>query len=387
MNLSTHSAVLAVFDIPSPNGFVDTLIESLVKSVLLLMLLLASFGYLTLAERKILGRMQVRYGPNRVGPFGLLQPLADGLKLLLKEQITPREVRTMTYLLGPAISVFVAVMAFAIIPVGPSFNLWGKERVLAVANVNIGILYLLAILSLGVYGIVLGAWGSSNRYSLLGGLRSTAQMISYELSLGLSLVAVVILAGTLSPIGIVGAQNHAPLSWFILLQPVGFILFAIGGFAETNRAPFDLAEAEQELVAGYHTEYAGMRFALYFLAEYINMMTISALVTTLFLGGWVGIGNGIFWDVTGAPWAQILGVFWFAVKTGAFLFLYIWVRATLPRLRYDQLMWFGWKVLLPLAVLNLLATALYVSLTLRRGVEEEILLRARSILAGKEARR
>lgn len=362
-SLSLTSATLAVLGIPSPNGFVDTLIESAIKSIVALMLLLASFGYLTLAERKILGRMQVRYGPNRVGPFGLLQPLADGLKLLLKEQITPREVRTMTYLLGPAISVFVAIMAFAIIPVGPSFNLWGKERVLAVANVNIGILYLWAILSLGVYGIVLGAWGSSNRYSLLGGLRSTAQMISYELSLGLSLVAVVVLAGTLSPIGIVGAQNHAPLTWFILLQPLGFLLFAVGGFAETNRAPFDLAEAEQELVAGYHTEYAGMRFALYFMAEYVNMVTISALATTLFLGGWVGIGNGIFWDVRSAPWAQILGVFWFSFKTGGFLFIYIWVRATVPRLRYDQLMWFGWKVLLPLAVLNLLATALYVSLT------------------------
>ncbi len=359
----THIPALAVLGVPDPNGFVDTLIESVVKSLIALMILLTSFGYLTLAERKVLGRMQARVGPNRVGPFGLLQPLADGLKLLLKEQVTPREVKTMVYLLGPAISVFVALMAFAIIPIGPSFNLWGKERVLAVANVNIGVLYLLAILSLGVYGIVLGAWGSSNRYSLLGGLRSTAQMISYELSLGLAIVAVVILAGTLSPIGIVVAQNHAPLIWFVLLQPVGFVLFAVGGFAETNRTPFDLAEAEQELVAGYHTEYAGMRFALYFMAEYINMVTISALVTTLFLGGWVGVGNGIFWNVTDAPWAQILGVFWFMVKTGAFLFFYIWVRATLPRLRYDQLMWFGWKVLLPLAILNLLATALYVSLT------------------------
>jgi NADH-quinone oxidoreductase subunit H len=188
-------------------------------------------------------------------------------------------------------------------------------------------------------------------------------MISYELTLGLSLVAVVILAGTLSPAGIVAAQNSSGMSWFILLQPIGFFLFALGGFAETNRAPFDLAEAEQELVAGYHTEYAGMRFALYFMAEYINMVTISALVTTLFLGGWVGIGNGIFYDVTDTPWAQLLGVFWFLFKTGAFLFIYIWVRATLPRIRYDQLMWFGWKILLPAAVLNLLITALYVSLS------------------------
>lgn len=355
--------MLGLWGIPSPNAFVDTLIESLIKSIVVLLFLLAAFGYLTLFERKILGRMQSRYGPNRVGPFGLLQPLADGLKLLLKEQITPREVRTMVYLAGPAISLFVAIMAFAVVPVGPSFFLWGRTRQLVLANVNIGILYLLAILSLSVYGIVLGAWGSSNRYSLLGGLRSTAQIISYELSLGLSLVAVVLLAGTLSPIGIVEAQHRPGLSWFILLQPLGFILFAVGGFAETNRAPFDLAEAEQELVAGYHTEYAGMRFALYFMAEYINMVTVSALVTTLFLGGWVGIGTGIFFNVTSAPWAQLIGVFWFLFKTALFLFVYIWVRATLPRIRYDQLMWFGWKILLPAAVINVLVTALYVSLS------------------------
>jgi NADH-quinone oxidoreductase subunit H len=341
---------------------VDIVIESLIKSVIILGFLLTSFGYLTYFERRILGRMQARLGPNRVGPFGLLQPLADGLKLLLKEQITPREVRTGVYFIAPAISVFVALMAFAVIPVGPSFYLWGHTRTMALANVNVGLLYVLAVLSLGVYGIVLGAWGSSNRYSLLGGLRSSAQMISYELSLGLALVSVIVLAGTLSPIGIVTAQNHRPLTWFILLQPIGFFLFSLGGFAETNRAPFDLAEAEQELVAGYHTEYAGMRFALYFMAEYINMVTVSALVATLFLGGWVGIGNGILWDVTQAPWAQLLGVFWFLAKIGTFLFFYIWVRATLPRIRYDQLMWFGWKILLPVAVINLLATSLYVSL-------------------------
>ncbi len=323
---------------------------------------MAAFGYLTLAERKILGRMQARYGPNRVGPFGLMQPLADGLKLLLKEQITPREVRLVVYLAAPAISMFVALMAFAVIPVGPTFPLFGKDRVMAVANVNIGVLYILAILSLGVYGIVLGAWSSSNRYSLLGGLRSTAQIISYELSLGLALVAVVLLGGTLSPIGLVAVQNHA-LTWFVLLQPIGFVLFAIGGFAETNRAPFDLAEAEQELVAGYHTEYAGMRFALFFAAEYINMVTISALVTTLYLGGWVGIGNGIFFTITAHPWVELIGVFWFLVKVAFFLFMYIWVRATLPRIRYDQLMWFGWRVLLPAAVVNMLVTALYVSLS------------------------
>lgn len=342
---------------------IDVIAESLIKSAIAIAFLFASFGYLTYAERKILGRMQSRYGPNRVGPFGLLQPLADGLKLLLKEQVTPREVRLFIYLAAPAISIFVALMAFAIVPVGPPFFAFGKERVMAVANVNIGLLYLLAILSLGVYGIVLGSWSSANRYSLLGGLRSSAQMISYELSLGLSLISVVVLAGTLSPMGIVLAQNHTGMTWFVLLQPIGFLLFVMGGFAETNRAPFDLAEAEQELVAGYHTEYAGMRFALYFAAEYINMVTISALVTTLFLGGWIGIGNGIIFNITVAPLAQIIGVFWFLFKCAAFLFFYIWVRATLPRLRYDQLMWFGWKILLPASVLNLVITALYVSLS------------------------
>lgn len=358
-----HTLGAIIFGWPNPNAFIDTLLESLVKSVIVLGFLLVSFGYLTYAERKILARMQVRLGPNRVGPFGLLQPLADGLKLLMKEQITPSRVNLTTYLLGPAIFVFVALMAFAVIPVGPPVTIWGKTRIMALANPNIGILYLLAILSLSVYGIVLGAWGSSNRYALLGGLRSTAQIISYELSLGLSLVAVVLLAGTLSPIGIVEAQHRVGMSWFLLLQPVGFFLFVVGGFAETNRAPFDLAEAEQELVAGYHTEYAGMRFALYFMGEYINMVTISALVATLFLGGWIGIGNGILFNITQTPWAQLIGVFWFLFKVAIFLFLYIWVRATLPRIRYDQLMWFGWKIMLPLSVLNVIVTALYVSLS------------------------
>ncbi|MGH2449625.1 MAG: NADH-quinone oxidoreductase subunit NuoH [Chloroflexota bacterium] len=343
-------------------AWADTLIASVVKSVIAMGFLLGAFGYMTLAERKVLARMQARLGPNRAGPFGLFQPIADGLKLLLKEQIIPREVKLPLFLVAPGISVFVALMAFAIIPVGPSFYLWGKFRTMAIANINIGLLYLLAILSLAVYGIVLGAWSSSNRYSLLGGLRSTAQMISYELSLGLSLIGVVLLAGTLSPTGIVQAQNRSGMTWFILVQPVGFLLFLVGGFAETNRAPFDLAEAEQELTAGYHTEYGGMRFALYFMAEYVNMITISALATTLFLGGWVGIGNGIFFDITQAPWAQLIGVFWFLVKVAFFLFIYIWVRATLPRIRYDQLMWFGWKILLPVAVINALLIALYVSL-------------------------
>lgn len=342
---------------------IDALIDGLIKSAIAIGFMLLSAGALVIAERKLLGRMQTRYGPIRVGPFGLFQPLADFVKMVLKEPITPRNVKVGVYLAAPAIAVFVALMAFAIVPVGPPVFIHGKWRDLIVANVNIGILYLLAIVSLEVYGVVLGAWSSGNRYSLLGGLRSSAQMISYELSLGLSVIAVVLLAGTLNPVGIVEAQNHRPLTWFILLQPVGFFLFTLGGFAETNRAPFDLAEAEQELIGGYHTEYAGFRFGMYFMAEYMNMMTVSALVTTLFLGGWIGIGTGIIWNVTTAPWAQIIGIAWFLAKVSLFIFLYFWVRATLPRIRYDQLMWFGWKILLPLAVLNMLVTALYVSLS------------------------
>lgn len=345
------------------NAWIDIIVESVVKSIVVILFLLAGFGYITLWERQILGRLQTRYGPIRVGPLGLFQPLADGLKLLLKEQINPRNAKLGIFLSAPAISLFVAIMAFAIVPVGPPIYLFGKWRDLALANVNIGLLYLLAILSLGVYGIVLGAWSSANRYSLLGGLRAGAQMISYELALGLALLAVVLLAGTLSPMGIVEAQHRPGMTWFVFLQPIGFFLLIVGGFAETNRAPFDLVEAEQELIGGYFTEYGGMRWGLFMMAEYMNMMTVSALVATLFLGGWVGIGTGIIWNVTAAPWRQLIGVAWFLVKMGFFIFFYIWIRATLPRIRYDQLMEFGWKILLPLAVVNLLITALYVSLS------------------------
>lgn len=344
------------------SAWIDILVESVIKCIIAIAFLMSAAGLCTLAERKVLGRMQTRYGPTRVGPFGLFQPLADGLKMLLKEQPVPANAKAGIYLLAPAISMVVAFMAFAIVPVGPSVYLFGKWRPLAVADVNIGLLYLLAVLSLGVYGVVLGAWSSANRYSLLGGLRSGAQMISYELALGLSFIGVVILAGTVSPIGIVQAQNAPGMTWFLFLQPIGFFLLVVGGVAETNRAPFDLVEAEQELIGGYFTEYGGMRWGLYMLAEYMNMVTVSALVTTLFLGGWIGIGTGIIWNVTAAPWAQIIGVLWFLAKISFFLFFYFWLRATLPRIRYDQLMQFGWKVLIPLAALNLLVTALYVSL-------------------------
>lgn len=344
------------------NAWLDVLVDAVIKCVVMMAFLMITAGLMTLAERKLLGRMQTRYGPIRVGPFGLLQPLADGLKMLLKEAVVPSNAKRGVYLAAPAISLFIAFMAFAVIPIGPSFVLFGKVRYLAVANVNIGLLYLLAILSLGVYGVVLGAWSSANRYSLLGGLRAGAQMISYELALGLAIIGVVILAGSLNPIDIVRAQNSSGMTWFVFLQPVGCFLLVVGGVAETNRAPFDLVEAEQELIGGYFTEYGGLRWGLYMLAEYMNMVTVSALVAALFLGGWVGIGTGIIWNVTAAPWAQLLGIAWFFLKVAAFLFFYVWLRATLPRIRYDQLMQFGWKVLLPIAALNLLITALYVSL-------------------------
>jgi NADH-quinone oxidoreductase subunit H len=344
-------------------NWLDPLVEALIKAVVAIGFLMISAGLMTLAERKLLGRMQTRYGPIRVGPFGILQPLADGLKMLLKEQIVPANAKLGVYLAAPALSLFVALMAFAVVPVGPPLIIHGKLRYFAVANVNIGLLFLLAVLSLGVYGVVLGAWSSANRYSLLGGLRSGAQMISYELALGLAIIGVVILAGSLSPVDIVNAQNRSGLTWFVLLQPIGFILLVIGGVAETNRAPFDLIEAEQELIGGYFTEYGGMRWGLYMLSEYMNMVTVSALVATLFLGGWVGIGTGIIWNVSSAPWREVIGIAWFLLKVALFLFVYVWLRATLPRIRYDQLMEFGWKILLPLAALNLLLTALYVSLS------------------------
>jgi len=313
-----------------------------VKSIIIIGFLLTAFAYLTLFERKVAGRIQVRYGPNRVGPFGLLQPLADGIKLFFKEDIRPLGADPIVYLAAPAISTLVALAAFAVIPVGPDINIFGRTIGLQLANLNIGMLYVLAVGSLGVYGITLAGWASNSKYSLLGGIRASAQMISYELSLGLSIMGVVMIVGSLNLNDIVESQQAA---WFIFLQPLGFILYLISGIAETNRAPFDLPEAETELVAGYHTEYSGMKFALFFMAEYINMVTVSSIATTLYLGGYHGPFN-----ILDGPW-------WFLLKVTALLFVYVWLRATLPRLRYDRLMNFGWKVLLPLALLNVFLTA------------------------------
>src|SRR5690348_6094609 len=317
--------------------------EALIKSVIIIIFLLTGFAYMTLFERRAVARLQGRLGPNRVGPAGLFQPIADGVKLVLKEQLTPRDAVLPIYWIAPAISGVVAFLSFAVIPVGPAFEVGGRTVQPWLADVSIGILYILAITSLGIYGIVLGGWASGNKYSLIGAIRSSAQMISYELSLGLSVLGVVMLAGTLSLTQIVDAQKQV---WFLIPQALGAIVYFIAGIAETNRAPFDLPEAEQELVAGYHTEYSGLRFTLYFMAEYINMITVSAIATTLFLGGWWG------------PFAP--GPWWFLIKVAALLFVYVWLRATLPRLRYDQLMRFGWLVLLPLAVLNVVVTAVAV---------------------------
>lgn len=315
------------------------------KIVVVFGLMLLSVTYLTWLERKILSDIQVRLGPMRVGPHGLLQPIADGLKLLFKEEIVPQAADRTLYLLAPVLALIPAFISFAVIPFGDRIQLFGQSIDLVIADVNIGLLYVFGVASLGIYGIVLGGWASNNKYALLGGLRSSAQMISYELSLSLSVVGVVMLSQSLSLVQVVDAQARV---WFIVLQPIGFLIFLICAVAEINRAPFDLPEAETELVAGFHVEYSSMKFAMYFMAEYANMITVSAMATTLFLGGWRG------------PWLP--PVVWFLIKLYLFIFLFIWLRGTLPRFRYDQLMRFGWKVLLPIALVNIMVTAVFVAL-------------------------
>jgi NADH-quinone oxidoreductase subunit H len=316
----------------------------LVKSAILLFVVVTAFAYAMLAERKIMGWMQLRPGPNRVGPWGLLQPAADAAKLILKEDLAPRTADPLLYRLAPFISLLTAFSVYAVIPFGGT-----PGAVWAIGNVNAGVLFLLAIMSLGVYGISLGGWASGSKYPLLGSVRATAQMISYELSMGLSFASVLLVAGTTSLEGIVQAQVGL---WFFIPELVAFVVYVITAVAETNRAPFDLVEAETELVAGFHTEYSGLRFGLFFIAEYVNMLTISCIATLLFLGGW------------DAPFgfSAIPGVAWFVLKVAAFMFFYMWLRATLPRIRYDRLMAFGWKVLLPVATLNVIVTAVVIAL-------------------------
>jgi NADH-quinone oxidoreductase subunit H len=324
------------------------ILEWIIKSAFLLVFGTAGFAYLTLYERRALARIQTRIGPNRAGPFGILQPVADGIKLIFKEELIPERADKLMFLLAPVITVFPALIIWAVIPWGPSVNLFGREVPLYLADVNVGVLYLTAVASIAVYGIVLAGWSSNNKYALLGGLRSSAQMISYEIALGLSFLGPIMLAGSMSLVDIVEAQNPV---WFVILQPVSFFLFLIAGLAEINRAPFDMPEAEQELTAGYHTEYSGMKFALFFMAEYIKMIAISAIAVTIFLGGY----RGPFIDAV--PW---LGPVYFLGKVIIMLFFVIWVRATLPRFRYDRLMAFGWKVLLPVALVNIFITAVII---------------------------
>jgi NADH-quinone oxidoreductase subunit H len=334
------------------------LVAAVVKSVIVIVALLTAFAYMTLIERRVIARFQSRVGPNRAGPFGVMQPLADALKMAFKEQILPTQAKRLVFLIAPAIAVFVALIAFAVVPMGAPTT-WGTSALARawapyIGDVNVGILYILAISSLAVYGIVLAGWSSGNAYSLLGALRSAAQMVSYEVSIGLALAGAIMLAGTLSMVGIVVAQVHQGI-WFVLAQPLGALLYGIAATAEVNRAPFDLPEAEQELVAGYLTEFSGLRWSLFQMAEYINMITVSSVMATLFFGGWT---LGALDGVLGAPFI------WYLLKVGVFLFIFIWLRATLPRIRYDQLMRFGWQVLLPLAVLNLLVTAAVIAFDL-----------------------
>ena len=324
---------------------VITILEPLIKSIVVVVALLTAYAYMTLAERYVVAKIQSRFGPNRVGrvgPIAVLQPVADAIKTIFKEDLIPAQADKIVYVIAPGIAVGTALLAWAVIPFNPPVTMAGYTITFQVADVNIAVLYLLAIGSLGVYGIVLGGWGANNKYSLLGGLRSTAQMVSYEVSLGLALVGVLMISGTLNLVKIVEQQSFW---WFVFFQPLGFIIYCICAVAETNRLPFDLPEAETELVAGYHTEYTSLKFALFYMAEYINMLTVSAIAATMFLGGYQG------------PFGLLPGVHWLILKIAVFIFIFMWMRATLPRFRYDQLMRFGWKVLMPLALANVFVTA------------------------------
>ncbi len=313
-----------------------------IKVTTIIVVVLTGCAYATWLERKLLGHLQHRIGPAYAGPYGLLQPIADAVKLIFKEDIVPDRVEKVTHSLAPIISFIPAFLSFAVIPVGDTVSIFGRQIDPVISDLNIGVLFIFAVTSLGVYGIVLAGWSSGCKYSLLGGVRSSAQMISYEIAYGLSIIGVILLAGTLSMQDLV-TQQSSIFDWFIFRQPLGFIIFVICGVAETNRAPFDLPEAESELVAGYLTEYSSMKYSMFFVAEYANMITVSCVVTTFFLGGWQG--------------PLLPPILWFAIKVFLFMAFYIWIRGTLPRFRYDQLMNFGWKILFPLALLNTMLTA------------------------------
>lgn len=334
------------------SDFLILVIDATVKSVIIIVALLAGFAYTTVLERRFIARLQSRIGPNRAGPFGLLQPAADGIKLFFKEDIVPAQADKALFTLAPAITAIPALIVLAVVPIGEQVNLFGHVTSLGLADVNVGVLYILAVTSIAVYGIVLAGWASANKYAMLGGLRATAQMISYELALGLSILAPVIVAGSMSLGDIIDAQKGL---WFVFIQPVAALIFYIAVLAETNRSPFDLPEAEQELVAGYHSEYSGMKFAGFFMAEYMKMIAVSAIFAALFLGGYRFFG--LEYLLGGWLGPMIL----FGKVLGSLMFM-IWLRATLPRFRYDQLMAFGWKVLLPVSLANVAVTAVLVVL-------------------------
>jgi len=315
---------------------------SIIKAFLIINLLLGLFAYMTWVERKVLARMQLRYGPNRVGPKGLLQPIADLVKLIRKESFFPASAVDILYITAPVLSAFTALAAFSVIPFGPGWHIWKWNVSGEVANLPIALVVIFALSSLGIYGFIVGGWASDSKFALLGSMRTCAQMVSYEVSLTFAVLGVVLMGQSLSLVDIV--QKQASTFWFFGPQFVGLVVFFVAGVAETNRPPFDLPEADTELVAGYHTEYSGMRFGLFQMGEYVNMITLSALAVTLFFGGWYG------------PWSP-LGPLWFVLKLFVILFLFLWLRATLPRLRYDQLMRLGWKVLLPVATINAVVTA------------------------------
>ena len=333
---------------------------SIVKVTIVTVVLLMCVAYTVLLERKVVGRIQNRFGPSRVGPFGLLQPLADGLKLFLKEDIMPTSVYRPLYILAPVIALACALLSIAVVPFGANIQYRGID-LFQIADLNIGLLVILGVTSVGVYGIALSGWASNNKYSLLGSLRSSAQMVSYELALGLSLVGVVIRSGSLRLRDIVDVQaTHGILSWNVFggFQIVAFFIYLIAAYAETNRAPFDLVEAESELTGGYHTEYSSMKFAMFFMAEYANMITVGCVATLLFFGGWTSPFGNLLPTPHNIVIQALLPIFWFVIKVFFFVFLYIWVRGTTPRFRYDQLMGFGWKFLVPLAIANIIVAAL-----------------------------
>jgi NADH-quinone oxidoreductase subunit H len=321
------------------------LLETMIKIAVLFSVVMLFVAYLTLVERKVLGYLQLRLGPNRVGPFGLLQPIADGIKSFFKEDIIPLQADKPLYVMAPMICFIAAISMLAVIPFGDRVYLFGREIKLVIADVDIGILYIFALGTLGEYGVVLGGWSSGNKYGVLGALRAAAQMISYEVALGLTLIGAVILAGSLRLTDIVEAQRNV---WFIVYQPFAFILYIVAGLAEVNRTPFDMPESESELACGYNIEYSSMKFALFFMAEYAHIVVVAAVATTLFLGGWMG------------PFLP--GPVWFLIKVFAIIFFFIWERGTFPRFRYDHIMQLGWKVLFPLALLNVVVTAFLVAI-------------------------